>query len=398
MKSSGDKFTELPIGTTLSLFDGEEMLRLSDMGKAPSAPCLTHHLGQAKERRDAGIENLQQWILDPISAFSRWVSGSSINNGKPFTLDSQKVYASMWGKYVRFCSLHNECPARSNEHLVLQFLDSLIQERISQASIKGHTQFVRSRDRGGVARHSRRYLSLLSRIFEFLLVVEVRTPEMGDPAKIILRNSEPEPERPIADALKPINERRFKAKLVQLQDAEPDPSKWKEMRDAAICQLIVGSGLTSRQVRELNASEVLQGLDDDVPWIYPEPARQNQTMVNKVPLTTAAQKSLKSWLDLRRQRIAGDVLFPATLAGTRMSSAALYRSVCASINDLAIKDSRVSSTHLGPRTLRATFATRQIRSGKPVSDVQKWMGLLKMSSTLIYEKAAQDKSNHPPED
>lgn len=328
------------------------------------------------------------WFSEPLSAFDHWLRAPQANRGRGFSEDTQKVYGAMWGKFVRFCVDHGVSAALANEGVLLGFLGALNQERIDMAHARGNTQAVRALDGGGVSRQARRYLALLAKAQAHLVDIGVRP---DNPALFLLERFEPEPDRPLASPLKRATDLVLHKVLV-----ERPSSDWRTLRDRAIVDVLVGTGLTSRQLRSLNDDPAVLDLTAEPPWVSPVPARRGQGRPGRVPLTPEAAASLREWLAQRRQAIAGTVLFPGTLAGRPMSAASLYRAVAHAMALAQAKADQPVADHLGPRTLRHTFATRQLRAGRPLEVLQQWLGHRNVSSTAVYQRLVPDPQGFQP--
>ena len=374
---------------TASLFDQTDMpaLSVSHVGLQDSNSSL----------KDELIEP-QQWRRDLLGAYRRFMASPSANGGKGFTEESRKVYGAMLSKFCRFSLSFSVNPAEANEHLIGLFIEFLERQHIQKVNIKVHgSQVSRGSDAGGAKRQIRRYLQVLAKVMDVLVVHGVRDESEGNPARTLLNRLPAEPDRPIPSALIPVNECQLQRDLAISRVVSEVNQTWRGLRDTAICELISGSGLTSRQIRELLTQDVQQGLSDSPPWIYPSPARPNQRIVAKVPLTDSALSVLRKWIEFREDHIPGVVLFPGTMGGETMSQASVYRAVREHLAKAQSSTQHNLPNHLGPRTLRHTFAVRQLRAGKPLPVLQQWLGHSKPSSTSIYEKAVLDPNGFRPD-
>lgn len=332
-----------------------------------------------------------RWLHDPLGAFTDWLASPSANSGRGFSVDSKKVYAAMWGKFTRFCVDQGFRPALANQPCLERFMAFLAQERMDKASLARGTQAARSQDVGGHDRQQRRYLSIIARTHAMLMILGVRS---DNPAAFMLEHCAPEPLRPDPSPLRQGGDQRLRRALVQRKAHEG--FDWRSLRDQAIVEVLVGSGLTSRQLRLLKNTPQQLGLDEAPAWVRPVPARRGQPMPGRLPLSREAAVSLRAWLEVRQERIPGDVLFPGTLGGDEMSAASLYRAVAQTLELAQEADDHPVAAHLGPRTLRHTFAMRQLRAGKPLDVLQQWLNHSKPSSTAVYQRLVPDPMGHEP--
>jgi integrase/recombinase XerD len=87
-----------------------------------------------------------------------------------------------------------------------------------------------------------------------------------------------------------------------------------------------------------------------------------------------------AWLRERRAlRIPGELLFPATLNGGRLNKATVYSQVKATFARAGIEVSRQ-----GGRTLRNSFAVRELKAGESIELVGEFMGHRRRRSTEHY--------------
>lgn len=344
------------------------------------------------ESPEAYAELPRLWVIDPAVAFNRWLRAPTANGGKGFSDESVKVYSAMWGKFVRFCVQHSSSAAQANEGVLDQFLELLAVERLQLVAKLSGTQVAKARDSGGIGRQARRYLSIISRIQKHLIDLNIRT---DNPAAILLRRYEIEPERPAPAALRKDSDDKLRSKVKKLRNASSDD--WRALRDYAIVDLVVGSGLTSRQIRSLEIGKEHLRLSEEPPVVCPVPARRGHAKPYPVPLSREAAASLRDWLGKRAEwMIAGDVLFPSNALGDPMSTAALYRAVAQVIKDQPESKTDDAAAHLGPRTLRHTYAARQLRAGRPLRILKDWLGHRNISSTAVYKKIVPDFEGYEP--
>lgn len=372
-------------GVTGSLFAPQDWPALQALPPVVQKP-LRH---ASAPREDDTATEPQDWLRDPRRAFEAWMRSPGTNRGRGFSEESMKVYGAMWGKFVRFCVDVGASAALANEGLLRAFLQALEHERMEAGQLRAGTQAARSRDSGGCGRQARRYLSLVARVQAHLVRLGLRSENH---AQLLLQTLEPEPDRPLPSALRPGTDQRLRRELDHVSAAA---GQWRAARDRAIVELLVGSGLTSRQLRSLRDDPRHLDLDESPAWVLPVPARRGQPRPARVPLSRDATAALQQWLELRRGRIPGDVLFPSTLAGDEMSAAALYRAVAEAMRLAQDDPEAPAAAHLGPRTLRHTFATRQLRAGRSLALVRDWLGHRSTHATAVYQALVTPQGGEP---
>lgn len=355
------------------------------------APSVSGDLLEVDRQEHSPAGGADRWLYDPLGAFADWLASPSANAGRGFSADSQKVYASMWGKFTRFCVDNGFTPALANHSCLERFMASLAQQRMDKSSLARLTQAARSQDVGGRDRQQRRYLSVIARAHAMLMLFGLRP---DNPAAHMLEHCAPEPERPDPSPLRQGGDQRLRSALSKRKASRG--FDWRDLRDQAIVEVLIGSGLTSRQLRLLKNSSAHLGLEDSPAWVRPVVARRGQPKPGRLPLSREAAVSLRAWLVVRAERMPGDVLFPATLGGDEMSAASLYRAVSQTLALAQESEDHPVAAHLGPRTLRHTFAMRQLRAGKPLEVLQQWLNHSKPSSTAVYRRLVPDPMGHEP--
>lgn len=371
---------------TPSLFDAPEWQQLSNSSDAFDVFSAAGALGrrQTDTSLAGSLENVlwqddpARWLSDPLEAFAQWIRSPLSNHSRGFSDESLKVYGAMWGKFVRYVLSNGFNAVQANEEVIYGFLQTLSQERSDLAAKRSGTQIVRSRDSHGVGRHSRRYLSLLSKVQAHLMKLGLREHNV---AQYLFDHTDPEPPRADPIPLKPKSDQNLRILLAQIPSQD-----WKSVRDRAIVNLVAGSGLTSLQLRFLKDLPDQIDILSHPAWVRPVPARRGYPTPNPVPLSKEAQDVLAAWLSMRRGAIAGDWLFPSTLEGLQMSSSSVYRAVAQAMELATDASSMPLAPHMGPRTLRHTFATRQLQAGRDMTDVQQWLGHRDIRSTAVYQK------------
>jgi integrase len=151
---------------------------------------------------------------------------------------------------------------------------------------------------------------------------------------------------------------------------------------------ILFAGLRVAEAIGLRLSEVNDPFDGAfgdagiVLEIGPE-GKHDTSHAHETVLRSYGAQALRVWLKERAALgIKGDLVFPADLAGSAMSTATVYRQVRATFGRAGI-----AADHNGGRTLRNTFAVEELRSGRTRADLKRFLGLALERSTEIYEAA-----------
>lgn len=334
--------------------------------------------GESDVERVAVVEwmDAAAWRARPTDTFEAWIHGPDANDGQGFSEGSRKVYGAMWRKFCRFCESMGVMPIDARQPDVDRFVRSLADEHRVRAA--GEGQRARGRDPGGSTRLARRYASLIAKVHAHAVRVSAREANLGDATVDLTMEHDSEPPRPRPTAIKGA---RAQALRDILTEQAEEGAGWRATRDRVIVELASGSGLTSLQLRYLKTSNVVVDPDDDRCVLHPVPTREGKPRPAPVPVSERASKLLVLWLRERAKHFPAGVLFPATSGGGEMSGATLYRVVAQSMERVSEAERKLTGSgdplarHLGPRTLRHTFAVRQLKSGHPVAQVCQWLDI-----------------------
>ncbi|WP_363708602.1 tyrosine recombinase XerC [Rhodoferax sp.] len=179
---------------------------------------------------------------------------------------------------------------------------------------------------------------------------------------------------------------------VQLANFESEDNAWLEARDAAMVELLYGSGL---RVGELVGLDVVASKDAKG-WVDLQAAEAHVlgkgSKRRTVPVGAAALAALQRWLDLRGPSgTASAAPVPAALAdasvalftgrnGTRLTAQSIWqrlkrRSQLAGLN-----------TPVHPHMLRHSFASHVLQSSGDLRAVQELLGHANISTTQVYTR------------
>jgi site-specific recombinase XerD len=160
---------------------------------------------------------------------------------------------------------------------------------------------------------------------------------------------------------------------------------WKRRRDRAMQLVMALAGLKVAEAIGLLLDEI--GRQADVEGaielaITPE-HKHRTSYEHKVKLPRAGVLELQAWLKEREQlAVPGELVFPANRDGEPLHKATVYRQVRATFQRAGIDVPRA-----GGRTLRNTFASRQLSDGTPADELTAALGLALERSAQAYRYA-----------
>lgn len=297
------------------------------------------------------------WLNSPRAAFENWQRTTVHSEGFLYAERSVRQHCAMWNRFVDYLGGYGLDVRIVQTDRLAHFLDGL-----------------RSKD-GGPAEDStrRRYLKLLSAVFEHLLSANIR--HGANPCTALFKYFRPAPDRnPVALAAQ--DDEKFVAMVL----AEP-AHYWRDIRDQAMMVLIIGSGLYASEIINLEMDQLV--LDADPPYI--NVAAHGKVPERKAPIVPFAREPLEKWLAVRATLPAasGRTVFISGKGG-KMLPATLYRKVQSVLkaHDATLRP----HGGFGPQVLRNSFLMRQLARAKPVEVVKQWAGHIETKSTLRYRR------------
>jgi integrase/recombinase XerC len=205
------------------------------------------------------------------------------------------------------------------------------------------------------------------------------------------------PSNPVQDvrspnAPKPLPKALGVDDAVQFADFESDDTPWLEARDAAMVELLYGSGL---RVGELIGLDVVASKDAKG-WIDMQAAEAHVlgkgSKRRTVPVGSTALKALERWLALRgpmgtasggpvhaTQANAAAALFTGR-NGTRLTAQSVWQRLKRRSQQAGI------STPVHPHMLRHSFASHVLQSSGDLRAVQELLGHANITTTQVYTR------------
>ena len=316
----------------------------------------------------------EHWLADPVEAFAAFVlrPDFAINKrGERHALreSSVTVYRARWGKFVADCLVPSQktLVALSSEELQL-FLSAMSPD----------------------SRH--RYVRLLERVFDHLLalgLVQLNTVR-ALAVKAPTRSNQGHAGTAV---LSPASQAAFLAAL-------PEPVNWKRLRDRALLSVILGAGLRVSEAIHLKVDHLGHLQDDGTVPVELVPigaGRRHRSRIQAFAVPTVL-----AWFLQRRglggagqgmpvetfdshpptPLISGTLLFPADASGRALHPATVYRRVASVLAQAGIPAEMIERR--GARTLRSTYAVRELAAGAPVSLVGESLGHVHDRATKHY--------------
>ena len=173
---------------------------------------------------------------------------------------------------------------------------------------------------------------------------------------------------------------------VQFADFVSDDAPWLEARDAAMVELLYGSGLRVGELVGLDAAASAQARG----WVDMQAAQAHVlgkgSKRRSVPVGGPALRALTRWLDVRTTVTASGKSEADSAAlflgrnGTRLSAQSVWqrlkrRSQLAGLN-----------TPVHPHMLRHSFASHVLQSSSDLRGVQELLGHANISTTQVYTR------------
>ena len=158
---------------------------------------------------------------------------------------------------------------------------------------------------------------------------------------------------------------------------------WQELRDRTAVALQLGAGLTPGEIRslKLDAAVTAGGQSKEVPWKIKVPGNGNAPG-REAPIAGWAGQLLRYWLEMRKEyAIPGDWMFTSTRTGKPWGKVAQYEAA-----KRVLVDAGIDAVGGGSFRLRHTFALRQLRRGKSIEDVARYLGIVDLSLMERYRR------------
>jgi integrase/recombinase XerD len=342
------------------------------------------------------FDDREIWNTDPMAAFDAFVlSPRFLELGRrpakkraageeggpaPIRAGSVKVYRAMFGKFLRWTAERQTSLTQVTSAELHQFLDGRMSGR--REGRKDLNSMIRLR-----------YLRLLERVYSHLEI----EPNPARLTAFQVHASGASGKDAPKSYLTETEQRAFMQALPEYTLAYPgeSPKAWKRRRDRALLAMLVGAGLKVSEAIGLYVENVGAAAADGSVDITVSPgATGGISRWHTTTLRAFAAPEVLVWLQERQAMpIGSKLLFPANLDGKRLNPSTVY---------LYVKDvlarAGIDVKRKGPRTLRNTFAKRELAAGADPGDVIEYMGLFEARSLDKYQGAERRRATRRSED
>lgn len=318
------------------------------------------------------MHKLAAWDSAPVLRFSAFVVSPDFvltaNRQrdlvpKPLSPESAAVYRFMFGKFAAWML---------EEGLRMSTVGAPDLHRFVQLAHDGH------RDLNSKIAY--RYLRLLERCYDYL----ESAPNPAREAILGIDRARIAQDAPMA-ALNGEELQRFMAALPGHGEDDGGAAGWKRRRDRAMQVTMALAGLRVAEAIGLLLDEIGRQpeLDGGVELAITPSHKHRTSHAHATTLPPEGVAELMAWLDERESlAIPGALVFPANLEGEALHKATVYRQVKATFARAGLAVPRA-----GGRTLRNTFASQQLRQGRPQSELTSVLGLALERSAEAYKYA-----------
>jgi len=318
--------------------------------------------------------NQTLWDADPVKAFKLFITSTAFaETGRRLRADgtlralsdeSAKIYIFMFGNFANW-----------------MLEQRLTFSTVTQADL---ARFIARTVKGKLILNSKiayRYLRLLERCYQHL---EATT----NPAQLAILDID-RAHMTRDDAGRTLSDDQLERFFAALPAEAPRKRTgtpfdgWKRRRDRAMQVVIALAGLRVSEAVGLLLSEVSsQGSIDGSIMLTITPDEKHDTShEHTVTLPPEGADELRPWLQERAtMAIPGQFVFPANLTGTRMTRKTVYVQMRATFERAGMDLARS-----GGRTLRNTFAKRQLDNGASPDDLKDVLGLALERSAADYK-------------
>ena len=320
------------------------------------------------------MHTLTSWNADPVRAFKEFVSTPAFaETGRRLRADgtlrslsaeSAKIYVFMFANVASWILEQGLSFSSVTQADLMRFIARTVNgKRVLNSKI------------------AYRYLRLLERCYEHLEV----TPNPAQGAILGIDRAHMTKDEAGRVLSEDQLERFFEALPAQAPRRRRNTAfdGWKRRRDRAMQVVIALAGLRVSEAIGLLVSEVGRqvSLDGSIVLTITPDEKHDTSHEHTITLPRQGADELRSWLQEREaMAIPGQFVFPANLSGNRMTRKTVYVQMRATFERAGMDLARS-----GGRTLRNTFARRQLDKGASADELKDVLGLALERSAADYK-------------
>jgi len=314
------------------------------------------------------------WDADPVRSFRQFVSTTAFAETgrrqradgtlRVLSAESARIYLFMFNNVAGWFQEHGLAFSRVTQADLLRFIGRTVKgKRVLNSKI------------------AYRYLRLLERCYDHLGV----TPNPAQQAILGIDRAHMAKD----DAGRTLSEDQLQRFFAALPAEAPRRRRstpfdgWKRRRDRAMQVVIALAGLRVSEAVGLLLAEVGRqaAIDGSIVLTITPDEKHDTSHEHTVALPREGAEELGAWLQEREaMAIPGQFVFPANLLGARMTRKTVYMQMRATFERAGMDLARS-----GGRTLRNTFARRQLDSGASPDDLKDVLGLALERSAADYK-------------
>ena len=320
------------------------------------------------------MHTIVSWDADPIKAFKAFIASTAFaetgrrqrSDGtlRVLSAESARIYIFMFQNFASWCM---------EQGLVFSTLTHADLHRFIDRSVKGKRVLN--------SKIAYRYLRLLERCYEHLAV----DPNPAQQAILGIDRAHMTKD----EAGRTLSDDQLQRFFAALPADAPRKRRntpfdgWKRRRDRAMQVVIALAGLRVSEAVGLLVGELgsQPGLDGSIVLTITPDEKHDTSHEHAVTLPREGVEELLPWLQERAaMKIPGEFVFPANVGGARLTRKTVYVQMRATFERAGMDLSRA-----GGRTLRNTFARRQLDSGTQPDELKDVLGLALERSAADYK-------------
>ena len=320
------------------------------------------------------MHNLTSWDANPIRAFKEFVATTAFaETGRRLRADgsiralsqaSAKIYIFMFNNLASWLQEEGITFSKATQADLLRFIERSVKgKRVLNSKI------------------AYRYLRLLERCYEHLEL----TPNPAQQAILGIDRAHIAKD----DAGRTLSDDQLARFFAALPADAPRQRRstpfdgWKRRRDRAMQVVIALAGLRVSEAIGLLVAEVGRqaAIDGSLALTITPDEKHDTSHEHTVTLPRDGVEELLSWLKEREtMAIPGEFVFPANMAGNKMTRKTVYVQMRATFERAGMDLARS-----GGRTLRNTFARQQLDQGASADELKDVLGLALERSAADYK-------------